>query len=138
MITVTENAVKHLHELIDHAGKGEGHGLRLSVERGGCAGWQYTMKVDRPQDGDTTIDCQGASLFVSSDSLDLLQDSEIDYLDSLTDAGFKINNPNAARSCGCGSSFEAAEEGKEPAYDPSSDGSACGSEEKEETSTATP
>jgi iron-sulfur cluster assembly accessory protein len=131
MITVTENAVKHLHQLIHDAGKGPDHGLRLSVERGGCAGWQYAMKVDRAQEGDSTINCEGAGLFVSPDSLELLKDSEIDYVDSLTDTGFKINNPNAARSCGCGSSFEAAEEGKEPAYDPSNDGSVCGTEEKQ-------
>jgi iron-sulfur cluster assembly accessory protein len=137
MITVTENAVKHLHELIENAGKGADHGLRLSVERGGCAGWQYAMKVDPPEDGDTTIECDGASLFVSSESMELLKDSEIDYVDSLTDAGFKINNPNAARSCGCGSSFEAAQEGEAPAYDPSQDGTVCGSEETEETTAAT-
>ncbi|MEM8955091.1 MAG: iron-sulfur cluster assembly accessory protein [Verrucomicrobiota bacterium] len=132
MITVTENAVKHLHDLVESAGKSTNHGLRLSVERGGCAGWQYAMKVDLAHDGDHTIPCDGANLYVSPESLELLKDSQIDYVDSLTDAGFKINNPNAARSCGCGSSFEAAEEGKEPEYDPSNDGSACGSHEEDQ------
>ncbi|MEM7146857.1 MAG: iron-sulfur cluster assembly accessory protein [Verrucomicrobiota bacterium] len=137
MITVTENAVKHLHELIESSGKGDDHGLRLSVERGGCAGWQYAMKVDLAHDGDHAIPCDGAHLYVSPESLELLKDCQIDYNDSLTDAGFKINNPNAARSCGCGSSFEAAEEGKEPEYDPAQDGSVCSTDTADQSTADT-
>ena len=128
MITVTENAVKHLKQLLLDSGKDTAtHGLRLLVERGGCAGWQYAMKIDRPAEDDHVVEQSGVSVFVAPDSLPLLQDSQVDYEDSLTDTGFKINNPNAARSCGCGTSFEAAEEGIEPAYDPATqDGAVCG------------
>lgn len=128
MITVTENAVKHLQELLRDSGKdAASHGLRLLVERGGCAGWQYAMKIDQPAPDDHVVEQSGVRVFVAPDSLSLLENSQVDYEDSLTDAGFKINNPNAARSCGCGTSFEAAEAGKEPSYDPAAqDGSACG------------
>ena len=83
-----------------------GAGLRLSVERGGCAGLQYTMKVDLPLPGDDIVERQGVRVMVDAVSARYLEDSEVDYLDSLADTGFKIKNPNAARSCGCGSSFE--------------------------------
>ena len=81
-------------------------GLRLAVEKGGCAGWQYAMKVDEPVATDRIFDQEGVRLIIDQESLPFLTDSCIDYVDSLNDSGFKVNNPNAARSCGCGSSFE--------------------------------
>ena len=127
MITVTENAVKQLHTLItDRTAPGGADGLRLSVVRGGCAGMEYQMKLDAAADGDFIIEQGGVRIYIDAESQSFLQGCEVDYSDELTDSGFKVNNPNAARSCGCGSSFEPKQEGVEPSYEPSQDGVVCG------------
>jgi len=114
MITITTSAAEQLSRMLQR-NPSPTAGLRLAVERGGCAGLQYAMKISEPQAGDATIEHPaGARLYVSADSIDFLRGSEIDYSDTLSDSGFKIANPNAARSCGCGTSFEPA---KEPATD---------------------
>ena len=76
------------------------------VEKGGCAGWQYAMKLDEAKGGDEVFSRDGVSIIVDPSSLAMLSDSEIDYEDGLADAGFKVRNPVASRTCGCGSSFE--------------------------------
>lgn len=81
-------------------------GLRLAVRKGGCAGWQYEMRVGQPEAGDLLIEDRGARVIVEAGSVDHLRGCEIDFSDELTDSGFKIHNPRAARSCGCGTSFE--------------------------------
>ena len=109
MITVTDSAVQQLKILLaDHA-DAAGRGLRLFIEKGGCAGLQYGMAIEAQQPGDTVIDSGGVQFFVDAASAGYLQGSVIDYDDGLSGAGFRINNPNAARSCGCGTSFEPAE-----------------------------
>lgn len=129
MITVSENAVKHLQSLLLKKGSETGAGLRLFVETGGCAGMQYAMQVTHPEAGDIHIDAaDGVKIFLAQDSVDFLRDSRVDYSDSLSDAGFKIINPNASRSCGCGTSFEPASAAAQPSYSPEQDGSVCGSE----------
>ena len=106
MITATSAAVHHLSALLAEQSAAEARGLRLGVEKGGCAGWQYIMKIDVPAAGDTIIEQDGIRLLVDAESAPLLQGVELDYVDSLNDAGFRINNPNAVRNCGCGTSFE--------------------------------
>jgi iron-sulfur cluster assembly protein len=108
MIDLTQNAIDHLKDLLAQKAAGEGYGLRLEVERGGCAGLQYSMKVDLPREGDEITTRDGVSLYVDAESLGYLDGSVIDYTDDLNDAGFKVQNPRAARSCGCGTSFEPA------------------------------
>lgn len=108
MIRLTESAVSHLQSLVEEHG-GEGKGLRLFVERGGCAGLQYGMNLDHAHEGDEVIEQDGVQLIVSPDSIQFLRGSTIDYCDDLTGTGFRINNPNAVRSCGCGTSFETAD-----------------------------
>ena len=109
MITVHENAVKHLQEILSGDGvAAKGDGLRLLVERGGCAGMQYGMKIDFFVEGDAIFGEEGARLYVDPESLKLLDGVELQYSDELTDSGLKVMNPNAARSCGCGTSFEPA------------------------------
>ncbi len=130
MITVTEIAVKHLQALLAEPGRSaDGDGLRLRVARGGCAGMEYQMQIDRRSDGDTIVDVGGAPIYIDADSLPYLEGCQVDYSDDLTDSGLKINNPNAARSCGCGTSFEPRQEGRAPTYDPALDGSVCGGSE---------
>ncbi len=116
MITLTENAAKELKNLILKQPDSEHKGLRLSVAKGGCAGMQYVMQVQQSQDGDQVIEKDGARVYLAPDSFQYLRGCEIYYEYGLTDSGFKIRNPNAARSCGCGTSFEAV--GEEGAYDP--------------------
>ncbi len=90
MITVTEAAVIHLQSLASENPEYQNKGLRIFVEEGGCAGRQYGMKFDEADANDYRFEV-------------------LDYHDGLSGAGFHISNPNAARSCGCGSSFEVAE-----------------------------
>ena len=106
MITATSAAVHHLSALLAEQPAAEARGLRLGVEKGGCAGWQYIMKIDVPAAEDTIIEQDGIRLLVDAESAPLLQGVELEYVDSLNDAGFRINNPNAVRYCGCGTSFE--------------------------------
>jgi iron-sulfur cluster assembly accessory protein len=110
MIHLTEKAARELARLLAGRESSPAAGLRLAVRRGGCAGWQYEMKVADPEPGDLVVESGGARLIVAADSTDRLRGCEVDFSDDLTDAGFKVNNPNAARSCGCGTSFETADE----------------------------
>ncbi|MBK1833913.1 HesB/IscA family protein [Roseibacillus ishigakijimensis] len=125
MITLTPKAVIALKDLLAKKEAAPTAGLRLAIERGGCAGLAYTMKVAEAGEDDTVVEEDGTRVIIPADSLDHLRGSTLDFSDSLSDAGFKITNPNAARSCGCGTSFEPAEEGKKPEYDPALDGTAC-------------
>lgn len=122
MITLTPNAIEELGRLLASKAKSPQAGLRLAVRRGGCAGWQYEMQVADPEAGDEIVESGAARVIVAADSIDRLSGCEIDYSDDLTDAGFKIHNPHAARSCGCGTSFEATGEPE----DSVADGEACG------------
>ncbi len=109
MLHITENAAEQLRSLLAEKSAPAGHGLRLSVERGGCAGLQYGMEMGERQDGDEISTRDGISVFVASDSTDHLDGCTLDHIDDLAGAGFKIVNPRAIRSCGCGTSFEAAD-----------------------------
>ena len=80
--------------------------LRLSVEGGGCSGFQYKFGLaDAPDAEDNTSETDGVTLLVDPVSLDLVAGSQVDYVESLGGAAFKVENPNAAAGCGCGSSF---------------------------------
>ncbi len=103
-LTMTERAARKIGEIL----KSEPSGamLRLSVLGGGCSGFQYKFDVERDQaEDDITIDRGGVTLLVDSISLQYLAGSEIDFVDDLIGASFKVNNPKAKASCGCGTSF---------------------------------
>jgi len=123
IITLTPSARDELASLLSSKNAEAESGLRLAVRRGGCAGWQYEMRVAPVSPGDIVQQEGAARVIIAGDSIDRLRGCEIDYSDDLTDAGFKVHNPNAARSCGCGTSFE-ADDGSGPA--PVADGTACG------------
>jgi iron-sulfur cluster assembly protein len=108
MIQITESAARHLKELAKEKGS---PGLRLTVEKGGCAGLQYAMSLGGAQPGDVVTERDGAVVAVDPESHTTLEGCTVDYSDGLTGSGFRIINPLAARSCGCGTSFEPA--GKE-------------------------
>lgn len=115
MISITDKAAAALRDLLARKNAGPDTGLRLAVRKGGCAGWQYEMKVAEKEAGDHVQEFDGGRLIVAADSASKLAGCQVNYNDSLTDAGFRIENPNAARSCGCGTSFETA---KEPTPEP--------------------
>ena len=108
MITVTENAVNHLRALLTEQAAPQGSGLRIFIENGGCSGLQYGMTVGEAQQEDEVTTRDGVSIFIDPASAAHLRGSVIDYNDDLTGTGFRIQNPNAKRTCGCGTSFEPA------------------------------
>jgi iron-sulfur cluster assembly accessory protein len=108
MIQVTDNAVQHLRTLLDAQSADERRGLRVQIAKGGCSGLQYEMSLDLPKAGDAVVERDGVEFLVDPESADYLRNATLDYRDGLTGAGFQIVNPNASRTCGCGSSFEAA------------------------------
>jgi len=86
-------------------------GLRVYVYSGGCSGYRYGMMLeDAPTAEDRILEANGLKVYVDGQSVNLLQGSEIDYVDTLMGAGFTVNNPNAVTACGCGSSFRTADE----------------------------
>lgn len=106
MISLTANAIEHLKSLIAEKTATTNTGLRLRVEKGGCAGMQYVMALDESRAEDNVQTQDGVSIIIDHESLGYLRGCQIDYVDTLADSGFKLTNPNAARSCGCGTSFE--------------------------------
>lgn len=123
IISITEGARRELGALLRSKASSATAGLRLGVNKGGCAGWQYEMKVAEPEEGDEVVVLGDARVIVAADSLDKLRGCEVDFSDDLTDAGFKIHNPKARRSCGCGTSFEPEDE---PEGSVAEDGEVCG------------
>ncbi len=128
MIHLTDAAAGHLLDLLEEKDYSPAEkGLRLFVEKGGCAGLSYAMKIGEPTEGDTVFEHRGARVFVDAESVGYLDGCQLDYFEALNDSGFKIENPNAVRSCGCGTSFEPAKADALPSYDPATmDGQDCG------------
>jgi iron-sulfur cluster assembly accessory protein len=109
MITMSDTAVQKVKELISSQNR-EGHGLRVYVAGGGCSGFRYGMALDEaPGDEDFIQDFNGLSVFIDPQSSPYLEGASVDYVESAMGAGFKVDNPNAVSTCGCGSSFKAAE-----------------------------
>ncbi len=106
MITVTDNAVQQLRSLLASRTDAERKGLRVQIAKGGCSGLQYEMALDAAKPGDAVIERDGVEFLVDGESAEFLRGATLDYHDGLTGAGFQVVNPNAARTCGCGSSFE--------------------------------
>lgn len=104
-VSITEDAAAHARQVVADSGKA-GAALRIFVKAGGCSGYQYGMAVDdRSLAGDQFTEMHGVKLVVDKNSLKLLAGSVVEWVDSLLGGGFSIKNPNAASSCGCGSSF---------------------------------
>ena len=102
-INVTENAAKKIKALIKQEKK---TGLRISVLPGGCSGYQYGMELDdNSTENDIVVEQRGIKIFIDKESIKKLNGSNVDYIDSLQGAGFKIDNPVATKTCGCGNSF---------------------------------
>ncbi len=101
---VTDRAAARIAEISE--GQGGGYALRLTVEAGGCSGFQYKFDLrTAPEDEDVVVDQGAARVFIDPASLDLLAGSELDFSDALMGAHFTVRNPQAVSSCGCGTSF---------------------------------
>lgn len=104
IVALTEKAANKVKALLDKENK-QGYGLRVGIVSGGCSGYTYDIAMEKaPKEDDTIIEENGIKIFVNPQSVAFMKGSTIDYIDSLTNAGFKINNPNVKTSCGCGHS----------------------------------
>ena len=103
MVSLSPSAAKRVALIAGKQGKPAV--LRLSVDGGGCAGFSYKFELGEPEADDQLTSTDGVSLVVDPVSLELVQGSEVDYVEDLAGASFKVTNPNAASGCGCGSSF---------------------------------
>ena len=104
VVIITEKAADKVREFMKQEKK-EQHGLRILVSPGGCAGFQYGLEFDDKKDGDTIIEDKGIKILVDKESAQFLTGTEIDFIEGLHGTGFKVNNPNAQKTCGCGNSF---------------------------------
>jgi iron-sulfur cluster assembly protein len=108
MIEVTNEAADHIRGLLSEDGKLESHGLRMKVIGGGCSGLQYQLSFDDVvRDIDSEIVVDGVKVIVDEKSALYLVGSRLNFVDTLEESGFKIENPNASNTCGCGQSFAA-------------------------------
>lgn len=103
-ITLTARAAKQVARILE--GEEAGTMLRVAVQGGGCSGFQYGFTLDDVKnDDDLVLERDGVTVLIDAVSVEYLAGSEIDYVDDLIGSAFKINNPNATASCGCGTSF---------------------------------
>jgi iron-sulfur cluster assembly accessory protein len=110
VVSLTDAAATKLRELTAEE-TNPAIGLRVYVYSGGCSGFKYGMMLeDAPTAEDNVLEANGIKVYVDKPSIELLQGSQIDYVDTLMGAGFTVNNPNAVAACGCGSSFRTADD----------------------------
>ena len=128
VLTVTPTAAAKIQELMQ-ARNIPNHALRVFVSGGGCSGLQYGMAFEAgPQEYDTLIEVEGVRLVVDPTSMMYIGGANIDFVDSLMGGGFRIDNPNAVSSCGCGHSFRTKDQGTAGSEAESAGGcSTCGS-----------
>ena len=109
IITITDKAAEKARTILADRGVENG-ALRVFVVSGGCSGYQYGMAIARGrEDDDIAIEMNGVTLLVDPESAPLMEGAEVDYVEDLMKSGFTIFNPNAVRSCACGSSFQTAD-----------------------------
>jgi iron-sulfur cluster assembly protein len=109
-IKLTEKAAEKVGELLGGVEDSEQQALRVAVRGGGCSGFQYALAFDNRKDDDHVFEDRGVAVVVDKVSMQFVFGSEVDYVESLQGAGFKVENPNVIAACGCGSSFRVAEE----------------------------
>ena len=127
LVELTERAAEKVKEIQATEPAGEADVLRIAIQGGGCSGFQYGLGFDRGAlEGDHELSQHGVTIVVDPFSAPYLTGATIDWLDGLQESGFKIDNPNAASSCGCGHSFQ-VEDGAEGESAPDAHAGGCGS-----------
>src|SRR5215831_13738910 len=122
LVSLTETAAAKVLELMADEPEGEATVLRIAVQGGGCSGFEYALGFDGgAQEGDHELESHGVNVVVDPFSAPYLQGAEIDFVNSIQESGFKINNPNVVSACGCGHSFQVADGEAPDAY-----GGGCG------------
>src|SRR3954467_359378 len=106
VITITQSGAEEVKSILTQP-ENAGKTLRVYVEQGGCSGMQYSMVFDEKRADDLSTEMYGVSVLVDPFSAKYLRGTVVDFSNALTGGGFKISNPNAKQSCGCGKSFEA-------------------------------
>ncbi len=106
-IRITEGALKALKRIKAEQDISDEHGLRVGVKGGGCSGFSYILGFDLPKEGDEVFEIGGIRVLMQKAHALYLFGMEIDWVDGLNNRGFSFNNPNAKKTCGCGSSFSA-------------------------------
>ena len=125
LVSLTETAAAKVKELQAGEPQGEAGVLRVAVQGGGCSGFEYALGFDRGvEEGDVVVEEHGVTVVIDPFSAPYLRGAEIDFLNGIQESGFKISNPNAASSCGCGHSFQ-VEEGEAPPDAAQGCGSGC-------------
>ena len=104
IVTLTEKAAEKVKKLLEKENKLD-YGLRVGVIPGGCSAYTYEINLEKePKENDMVIQEKGVKIFINPESISFMKGSTVDYIDSLMNAGFKVNNPNVKTSCGCGHS----------------------------------
>ena len=104
IVTLTEKAANEVKLLLEKENKKD-YGLRVGVVPGGCSSYTYEVGFEKsPKENDMVIEDKGVRIFINPESIAFMKGSTVDYIESLQNAGFKINNPNVKTSCGCGHS----------------------------------
>jgi iron-sulfur cluster assembly protein len=125
LVSLTPTAAAKIRELMAEDPEGESSVLRVAIQGGGCSGFQYGLGFDSgPVEGDEVMEFEGVQVVVDPFSAPYLKGATIDFLNTISESGFKIDNPNAAASCGCGHSFTVEEGAPEDAPHA---GGGCGS-----------
>ncbi len=113
VVALTERAADKIKGLMAQEPAGEADVLRVAIQGGGCSGFEYALGFDRgATEGDSVFSYSGVTVVVDPFSAPYLRGATVDYLETIQESGFKIDNPNAVSSCGCGHSFQ-VEEGEE-------------------------
>ena len=130
LVSLTPTAAEKIRELMAED-PDESSVLRVAIQGGGCSGFQYGLGFDAgPVEDDETIELHGVTIVIDPHSAPYLKGATIDFLNGLEESGFKIDNPNAQASCGCGHSFtveEGASEAPAPEHGHTESGGSCGS-----------
>ena len=104
IVSLTDKAASKVKILLEKENK-QGYGLRVGVTAGGCSSYMYDIGLEKsPKENDMVIEDKGVRIFINPESIAFMKGSTVDYIESLQNAGFKINNPNVKTSCGCGHS----------------------------------
>ena len=124
-VTMTDSAAQKVRDLLAQR-NAPNHGLRVFVSGGGCSGMQYGMALEaKPGEFDTIVESSGVKVFIDPTSMMYLGGANIDYVDNIMGGGFRIDNPNAVSTCGCGHSFKTSG-GSDSAPSSGGCGNGCG------------